>query len=109
MWNIGLIFFKKEKYVSHSWTSNLKGTEDILEKMNNSVYTVYNNGILLHELITNKYMIKSWWYILNNKIISLCLNNDKKINLDNARNIYRNEKYNVTESKYNLNNKYHYI
>ena len=68
---------------------------------------------LLPVLITNNHVINQD-DILNNKDISLYLNNDKiikTIKLDNNRLIYTNEKLDVTiieikENKDNLNNKY---
>jgi len=118
---------KKEKFIASSPEPvTLKGTEEIIDQMNNSVCRIYNNGNgtgfftkipykskLLPVLITNNHVINQD-DILNNKDISLYLNNDKKIKtikLDNNRLIYTNEKLDVTiieikENKDNLNNKY---
>ena len=118
---------KKEKYITSSPEPvTLKGTEIILEQMNNSICRIYNNGNgtgfftkipykshLLPVLITNNHIINQD-DILNNKDISLYLNNDKeikRIKLDNNRLIYSNEKLDVTiieikEKNDNLNNKY---
>ena len=118
---------KKEKYISSSPEPvTLKGTEKILDQMNNSVCRIYNNGNgtgfftkipykskLLPVLITNNHVINQD-DILNNKKISLYLNNDgitKTIKLDNNRMMYTNEKLDVTiieikDNKDNLNNKY---
>ena len=115
---------KKEKYISSSPEPvTLKGTEKILDQMNNSVCRIYNNGNgtgfftkipykskLLPVLITNNHVINQD-DILNNKKISLYLNNDgitRTIKLDNNRMMYTNEKLDVTiiEIKDNLNNKY---
>ena len=115
---------KKEKYITSSPEPvTLKGTEKIIDQMNNSVCRIYNNGNgtgfftkipykskLLPVLITNNHVINQD-DILNNKKISLYLNNDgitKTIKLDNNRMMYTNEKLDVTiiEIKDNLNNKY---
>ena len=115
---------KKEKYIASSPEPvTLKGTEKIIDQMNNSVCRIYNNGNgtgfftkipykskLLPVLITNNHVINQK-DILNNKKISLYLNNDgitRTIKLDNNRMMYTNEKLDVTiiEIKDNLNNKY---
>ena len=118
---------KKEKYIASSPEPvTLKGTEKILDQMNNSVCRIYNNGNgtgfftkipykskLLPVLITNNHVINQD-DILNNKKISLYLNNDgitKTIKLDNNRMMYTNEKLDVTiieikDKKDNINNKY---
>ena len=118
---------KKEKYIKSSPESvTLKGTEEIVDQMKNSVCKIYNNGNgtgfftkipyeskLLPVLITNSHVIKKE-DILNNKIISLCLNNGKitkKMKLDRNRLIYTNTQLDVTiieiiEKKDNFNNKY---
>ena len=105
---------------------SFKGTETILEQMNNSICRIYtDNGKgtgfftkipyklkLLPVLITNNHVINKD-DILNNKKFSIYLNNDKKIKrieLDNNRLKYTNEKLDITiiEIKDNdkLNNKY---
>ena len=118
---------KKEKYIASSPEPvTLKGTEKILDQMNNSVCRIYNNGNgtgfftkisykskLLPVLITNNHVINQD-DILNNKKISLYLNNDgitRTIKLDNNRMMYTNEKLDVTiieikDNKDNLNNKF---
>ena len=106
---------------------SLKGTEKIVDQMNNGICRLFNKkrkgtGFfvkipyktqLLPVLITNNYVINKD-DILNNKIISIYLNNDKilkEIKLDNKRKIYINEKYDITiieikENEDKLNNKY---
>ena len=105
---------------------SFKGTETILDQMNNSICRIYtDNGKgtgfftkipyklkLLPVLITNNHVINQD-DILNNKKFSIYLNNDKKIKrieLDNNRLKYTNEKLDITiiEIKDNdkLNNKY---
>ena len=105
---------------------SFKGTETILDQMNNSICRIYtDNGKgtgfftkipyklkLLPVLITNNHVINKD-DILNNKKFSIYLNNDKKIKrieLDNNRLKYTNEKLDITiiEIKDNdkLNNKY---
>ena len=106
---------------------SLKGTEKIIDQMNNDICRLFNNNRkgtgfsvkiphkkkLLPVLITNNYVINKD-DILNNKIISIYLNNDKilkEIKLDNKRKIYINEKYDITiieikENEDKLNNKY---
>ena len=118
---------KKEKYIASSPDPvTLKGTEIILEQMNNSVCRIYNNGNgtgfftkipykskLLPVLITSNQVINTD-DIQNKTNVSLYINNDKKIKLiklDNNRLIYSNEKLDVTiieikEGNDNLNNKY---
>ena len=118
---------RKEKYKSSfPEPISLKGTETIIEQMNNSICRIYNNvkgngfftkipynSKLLPVLITTNNIINQD-DIQNNKIISLFINNDKKIKtikLDNNRLMYTNEKLNVTiieiiENKDNLKNKY---
>ena len=103
---------KKEKYISSSPESvSLEGTKEIIEQMKNSVCRIYNNGNgtgfftkipyktkLLPVLITNNHIITKD-DILNNKVISLRLNNDKitkAIKLDKNRLIYTNEILDVT-------------
>ena len=117
---------EKEKYIASSPEPvTLKGTEKILDQMNNSVCRIYNNGNgtgfftkipykskLLPVLITNNHVINKD-DILNNKKFSIYLNNDKKIKrieLDNNRLIYTNEKLDITiieiKDNDNINNKY---
>ena len=106
---------------------SLKATEKILDQMNKSICTIYNNDRkgsgfftkipykkqLLPVLIVNDIVINKD-DILNNSIISLNINSDKslkKIKLDNNRKIYTNENNNITiieikENKDKLNNKY---
>ena len=117
----------KEKYISSSPESvSYKGTEIILDQMNNSVCRIYNNGNgtgfftkipyksqLLPVLLTNNHVIGQD-DILYNNYFSIYLNNDKilkEIKLDNNRLRYTNEKLDITiieikENKDNLNNKY---
>ena len=105
---------------------SFKGTENILYQMNNCVCRIYNNceatgfftkipykNRLLPVLITNNHVI-GISDLINNRIITLYLNNDKilkYIKLDKNRLRYTNEKLDVTiieiiETKDNLNNKY---
>ena len=106
---------------------SLKRTEKIIEQMNKNICRIYNNNRqgtgfflsipykmnLLPVLITSNQIINEE-DILNNRNISLYLNNDKKIKtikLDNNRTIYTNEKFDITiiEIKENidkLNNSY---
>ena len=117
----------KEKYIRTSPEPvSLKGTENIIYQMNNCVCKIYNKGEgtgfftkipfkskLLPVLITNNHIIDIN-DIINNKIISIYLNNDKEektIRIDNNRLRYTNEKLDITiieikENKDNLNNKY---
>ena len=117
----------KEKYIRTSAEPvSLKGTENIIYQMNNCVCKIYNKGEgtgfftkipykskLLPVLITNNHVIDID-DIKNNKIISIYLNNDKKekrIEIDNNRLRYTNEKLDITiieikENKDKLNNKY---
>ena len=118
---------KEEKYkIKYPEPVTMKGTKKILEQMNTSVCRIYNDNNkgtgfftkipykskLLPVLITNNHIINQN-DILNNKNISLYLNNDeiiKTIKLDN-RFKYTNEKLDITiieikEKKDNLNNKY---
>ena len=82
----------KEKYINTSPEPvSYKGTEIILEQMNNSVCRIYNNGEgtgfftkipydtkLLPVLITNNHIINQ--NDINNNInITFYINNDKKI------------------------------
>ena len=105
---------------------SFKGTETILDQMNNSICRIYTDkgkgtGFftkipyklkLLPVLITNNHVINQD-DILNNKKFSIYINNDKKIKrieLNNNRLIYTNEQLDITiiEIKDNdkLNNKY---
>ena len=103
---------KKEKYIlSSPELVSLNGTEEILNQMKNSVCRIYNNGNgtgfftkipykskMLPVLITNNHIINND-DILNNKIITLYLNNDKKtktIKLNRNRLTYTNEQFDVT-------------
>ena len=102
----------KEKYIRTSPEPvSLKGTENIIYQMNNCVCKIYNKGEgtgfftkipykskLLSVLITNNHVINQE-DIKNNKIISLYINNDKKmktIKIDNNRLRYTNEKLDIT-------------
>ena len=116
---------RKEKYITKSLEPiSLKQTEMILDQMNNSICRINDKGtgffvkipyksILLTVLITNNCIINKD-DILNNKNISIYLNNDKKIKtikLDNNRLMYTNEKLDITiieikENVDNLNNNY---
>ena len=119
---------KKEKYINNISTNpvSFKGTENILNQMNNCVCRIYNNGDrtgfftkipfknkLLPVLITNNHIINEN-DINNNETITFDLNNDKKlrtIELNNNRLIYTNEKLDITiieikENKDKLNNEY---
>ena len=117
----------KEKYISKSPEPvSLKGTENILDQMNNCVCRIFNKvkgtgfftkipfqSKLLPVLITNNHIINQN-DIINNNIISIYLNNnkiEKIIELDNNRIRYTNEKLDITiieikENKDKLNNKY---
>ena len=117
----------KEKFIKASPEPvSLKGTKNIIYQMNNCVCKIYNKGEgtgfftkipfkfkLLPVLITNNHVIDIN-DIINNKIISIYLNNDKEektIRIDNNRLRYTNEKLDITiieikENKDNLNNKY---
>ena len=118
---------KKEKFIKISPEPvSFVGTENTLDQMNNCVCRIYNNGEgtgfftkipyknkELCVLITNNHVI-GINDIINNKNITLYLNNDKivkSIKLDNDRLRYTNEKLDITiieiiENKDNLNNKY---
>ena len=118
---------KKEKYISTSPSPvSLKGTEKIIDQMNNCVCWIYNNGKgtgfftripfknkLLPVLVTNNHVIGAN-DIENKKSITIYLNNDKKmkrIEMDEKRMRYTNEKSDITiieikENKDKLNNKY---
>ena len=81
---------EKEKYINISPDPiSYKGTQNILDQMNNCVCRIYNNGNgtgfftkipfkskLLPVLITNNHIINEN-DIKNNKMITLYLNNDK--------------------------------
>ena len=116
----------KEKFIRTSPDPvSFEGTQNILNQMNNCVCRIYNNGEgtgfftkipykkkLFSALITNNHVI-SINDIINNKLITLYLNNDKKersIKLDNNRLRYTNEKLDITiieiKDKDNINNKY---
>ena len=103
-----------------------KATETILSQMNNCVCRIYINNSegtgffteipykskLLKVLITNNHVINQD-YILNNKKFSIYINNDKnikRIELNNNRLMYTNEKLDITiiEIKDNdkINNEY---
>ena len=105
----------------------LKATEKILDQMNNGICIINNNNRkgtgffvkipykndILPVLITNNHVINID-DILNNRIISIYLYNDKKtkkIKLDENRKKYTNEKKDITiieikENEDKLNNKY---
>ena len=102
----------KEKYISTSPEPvSLKGTENILDQMNNFVCRIFNNGKgtgfftkipfkskLLPVLITNNHIINEN-DIKNNKMITLYLNNDKiekVLKMDKNRLRYTNEKLDIT-------------
>ena len=91
---------------------SLNSTQKIIDQMNNSICKIINENkkgtgffvkIPYHEkllpvLITSNQVINKE-DILNNKNISLYINNDKKIKklkLDRNRKIYTNEKFDVT-------------
>ena len=117
----------KEQYiVSSPEPVSLRGTETILNQMDNCVCKIYNNcegtgffakipynSKLLPVLITNNHILNQNDISKNNSII-LYLNNDKKekiLKLDDNRLKYTNEKLDITiieikENKDNLNNKY---
>ncbi len=105
---------------------SFKGTETILDQMNNSICRIYTDkgkgtgfftkipykSQLLPVLLTNNHVIGQD-DILYNNYFSIYLNNDKKtkrIQLNNNRLMYTNEKLDITiiEIKDNdkLNNKY---
>ena len=103
---------------------SLKQTEKIIEQMNNSICRINDKGTgffvkipykskLLPVLITTNHVINTD-DIINNKNISIFLNNDKKIKtikLDNNRLKYTNEKLDITiieikENEDNLNKDY---
>ena len=81
---------EKEKYINISPDPvSYKGTQNILDQMNNCVCRIYNNGNgtgfftkipykskLLLVLITNNHIINEN-DIKNNKMITIYLNNDK--------------------------------
>ena len=117
---------KEKEIVTSPEPVTFEGTKNILDQMNNCVCRIYNNGKgtgfftkipyknkELCVLITNNHVI-GINDILNNKNITLYLNNDKivkSIKLDNNRLRYTNEKLDITiieikENKDNLNNKY---
>ena len=116
---------KTEKFINVSPEPvSFKGTENILDQMNNSVCRIFNKGEgtafftkipyqskLLPVLITNNHVI-SKNDIDNNHIITLYLNNEqiiKTIKLDDNRLKYTNEELDITiiELKNDkLNNKY---
>ena len=103
---------KKEKEILTSPEAvSFEGTKNILDQMNNCVCRIYNNcegtgfftkipykNQLLSVLITNNHVI-GINDIINNQIITLYLNNDKKvksIKLDNNRLRYTNEIFDIT-------------
>ena len=117
----------KEKYMGALPDPvSLKGTQKIMEQMNNSICLIYNEkrkgtgffvkipykSNLLPVLITTNQLINKD-DILNMKSISIYINNDKKIKtlkLDRNRKIYTNEIFDITiieikENEDNLNNK----
>ena len=117
---------KEKEIVTSPEAVSFEGTENILNQMNNCVCRIYNNGKgtgfftkipyknkELSVLITNNHVI-GINDILNNKNITLYLNNDKivkSIKLDNNRLRYTNEKLDIAiieikENEDNLNNKY---
>ena len=122
-----MIDIEEEKYVNISPSPvSYKGTEKILEQMNNCVCRIYNNGEgtgfftkipfkskFLPVLITNNHVINEL-DINNNKVIILYLNNDKiekSLKLDNKRLKYTNKTLDITiieikEDIDKLNNKY---
>ena len=104
--------WKKEKYIRTSPSPiSLKGTEKIIDQMNDCVCKIYNNGQgtgfftripfknkLLPVLITNNHVIGEN-DIENKKLIIIYLNNDKKvkgIEMDENRMRYLNEKLDIT-------------
>ena len=112
---------KSKKYMSvFPKPVSLKGIEKIIDQINNSICRIYNNNNrkgtgffvnipyktkLLPVLITNNYIINKD-DILNNKNISIYLNNDKKIRtikLDNNRKRYTNEKFDITIIEISIN------
>ena len=117
----------KEEYLSTSPEPiTLKGTEKIIEQMKYSICRIYNNGqgtgffvkipyksnLLLPVLITSNRVINKD-DILNNRKVSLKINNDEiiKIHLENNRLIYMNEILDITiieikKNKDKLNIKY---
>ena len=117
---------KEKEIVTSPEPVSFEGTKNILDQMNNCVCRIYNNGKgtgfftkipyknkELSVLITNNHVI-GINDIIDNKNITLYLNNDKivkSIKLDNNRLRYTNEKLDITiieiiENKDNLNNKY---
>ena len=117
---------KKEKYINTSpCLVSLKGTENILDQMNNYVYWINEKwtgtvfftkipfkSIFIPMLITNNHIIEKN-DIINNNIITLYLNKDnyeKIIETDENRVRYTNEKLDLTiievKEKDKLNNKY---
>ena len=105
---------------------SFKGTENILNQMNDCVCRIYNNGNgtgfftknpfkykFISILITNNHILNED-DIRNNKMLILYLNNDKiekTIEIDNNRLRYTNKKLDITiieikENKDKLNNKY---
>ena len=118
---------EKEKYINSTSPEpiSFKGTENILNQMNNCVCRIYNNGNgtgfftkipfkskLLPVLITNNHIINQN-DINNSKIITFDLNNNKilkKLKIDNNRLRYTNKKLDITiieiKDEDKLNNKY---
>jgi len=118
---------EKKNYETLPEPITLKGTEKIIDQMNNSICRIYNDkrkgtGFFikipyksqsLSVLITSNHIINKD-DILNNKNISIYINNDKNIKtikLDSNRKIYSNEKFDITiieikENEDKLNNKY---
>ena len=117
----------KEKYMRDLPDPvSLEATQKIIDQMNSSVCLIYNEkrkgtgffvkipykSNLLPVLITTNQLINKD-DILNMKIISIYINNDKKIKtlkLDRNRKIYTNEIFDITiieikENEDNLNNK----
>ena len=102
----------KKKYMSTlPEPVSLKGTEKIIDQMNNAICRIYYNNrkgigffikipsktLLLPVLITNNHIINED-DILINENISIYLNIDKKIKIikfDNNRKIYTNERFNI--------------
>ena len=117
----------KEKYINSSPEPvSIKGTKKIVYQMNNCVCRIYNNGQgtgfftkipfrskLLPVLVTNSHLIGKD-DIVNNKKITISLNNEKNdiknIKIDNNRLRYTNENLDITiieiKNKDKLNNQY---
>ena len=113
----------KEQYINTSPSPvSLKGTEKILDQMNNCVCRIYNNqggtgfftkipykSKLLPVLITNNHVIGKN-DLKNNNIITIYINKGEKIiKMDEKRIRYTNEKLDITIIEIRekeLNNKY---